>query len=98
MAISLTPFAPDPGYEHTAGFYPKGRPQGEMLLIIIILPHAVWEGERGGKEGDRVRERGRVDKEKGRERGRERGGKRGTETEFVCVLVFGSSPLMQHPL
>ena len=48
MAISLTPFAPDPGYEHTTGFYPKGRPQGEML---IILPHVECEGGRRREEG-----------------------------------------------
>lgn len=26
MALPRTPFAPDPGYEHTANFYPKGSP------------------------------------------------------------------------
>lgn len=35
MAISLTPFAPDPGYEHTAGFYPKGRPQDPCPLGCV---------------------------------------------------------------
>ena len=25
-ALPRTPFAPDPGYEHTATFYPKGSP------------------------------------------------------------------------
>jgi hypothetical protein len=35
MAISLTPFAPDPGYEHTAGFYPKGRPQDPSPLGCV---------------------------------------------------------------
>lgn len=35
MALSLTPFAPDPGYEHTAGFYPKGRPQDPTPLGCV---------------------------------------------------------------
>ena len=26
MALSRTPLAPDPGYEHTCNFYPRGAP------------------------------------------------------------------------
>ena len=29
MAVALSPLAPDPGYEHTTDFFPKGNSAGE---------------------------------------------------------------------
>ena len=29
MAVALSPLAPDPGYEHTMGFFPRGNSTGE---------------------------------------------------------------------